>query len=947
MLREANPWFGCKGGFMSLETGMGKTLVILVLIYLDRYATPQHFQRKAPTIVVCGIDIMGEWFKAIAQFFKPGTFRTLVVGEKGKVYREEEFYNYDIVFVNYAKMAKIFKYAVTETAEKCTHEVIERKPTKQKAQNRIIPPKREWIQNAKIKVKVPLPNTANTPMEIEDNATESDTSKSSSSNSSSSTAKKASAKNHATTGEISRWIESRVVFAPLYDREANGETCVLCKQTYQEDTRCNLFKVRWRRVVCDEAHEIRACNSDKFMGCIALHADCFWASTASPMQNRSEDLYALFRLVRFSHPAFIRLNPSPMFETVKRLPREFFTNAINAILLYRNKTMMENSLSLEMWPREIMEFIKDKDPMKMFEANQNMEKMINDMVAGCVRERGLPAFERGIMEDRVDQLTYALRDVTKMYQRVVYESPVVEQARREYQALKSKPNPPVCQERNDPALALQQPMEVVAKVDEIKEEEEMDLFDLYDSVHLPRDEKSIESNTNATNSSESNHGNDPLEDDEETAPAEMEYGDDAPFVEPKMLGTLSNYYVFTSDFVTEEERLIYQFYDDILKTFKKNLPQLVNKTTGSKIKAAAQVAPVGKGNSRCDIFACFSKLREVCVHPLLALITRKREYKAQNKKDLDYKCKEVCVELLKKEWSTMDHETVEFLYDKFISEEFISTKMKMLEGYLKSFVKPDEKFIIYSNFSDTLTIYSEFIEKHLGMKCVIMSGGKTQQERVEILNAFDKDDSIRGMVANMKMCANGLNLQRANHAIIVDTWWNPEIERQALNRIDRITQTRIQNKVYLIIRGTLEEKVHKVATLKCQDIFLTMGKTTMKDRMALLGCSDQEKEEERARKWNLSSEEVPPALSSRNLPVPVVFAKDPWKLFVFSHDRNRVVRSMEESNYDYYTIKLGDGRTFNASNYMDLSDSRSRKSKGKKTAGVESVLDVILYDMIE
>ena len=322
-------------------------------------------------------------------------------------------------------------------------------------------------------------------------------------------------------------------------------------------------------------------------------------------------------------------------------------------------------------------------------------------------------------------------------------------------------------------------------------------------------------------------------------------------------------------------------------------------------------------------------------------------------KDFDFEDKEQAIRLMTTEWPTFPAYEIEMLYNAFEQHKFVSTKMRMLRYYLENFVKPGEKFNIFSNFKDTLTILQLFLEEELGMKCVVMSGEKTQEERKALKYKFDTDDTIRGFVGNMKMCANGLNLQKANHTILFDTWWNPELERQALDRTDRIDQEKVQNKVYLLIRGTLEEKVHKVATLKCREIYLTMGKATMKDRMALLGCNNQieegiDNDESSKTKWELMSNQLysPP---SGGLPEPIVFAKDPWKLFVFSNDKERVVKSMEDSNYDYYTIKLGNGKTFNAATYREeqkLGQSKNKKNKGDKEK-IESVFDVILCDIKE
>lgn len=416
------------------------------------------------------------------------------------------------------------------------------------------------------------------------------------------------------------------------------------------------------------------------------------------------------------------------------------------------------------------------------------------------------------------------------------------------------------------------------------------------------------------------------------------------------MGTDSSYYILTSDFATEQEKIIYDIYNRNLNEKKE---KVVSASTLGKRKRndslAEKLTGVPKRRkedavSRFDIFACFAKLREACIHPLLSLITEKTHIKKTTRQELNMNDKQECMKVMQREWEELPPNKIEELYDTLMGK-YVTTKMMMIRYYIKNFVKEGEKITIYSNFRDALTYYAKFLQEEMGLGCIVYSGEKSAKERKRLKKMFNTDPNCRVMLGNMKMCANGMNLQVANHALIVDPWWNPEVERQALNRIDRVNQTRHQNKVYLLIRGTVEENVHKVGTFKCQDIYMAMGKTAMKDRMMLLQGDGTGTDVEK--RWNLTRIDDVPTADQVNarMPIPIVFEKGPWKLFVFSTDREAVIKGMEDSNYDYYTVKLENGKTINASNCMEIGGKFNRKSNREDKNRIESMFRVILSEI--
>jgi SNF2 family DNA or RNA helicase len=99
-----------------------------------------------------------------------------------------------------------------------------------------------------------------------------------------------------------------------------------------------------------------------------------------------------------------------------------------------------------------------------------------------------------------------------------------------------------------------------------------------------------------------------------------------------------------------------------------------------------------------------------------------------------------------------------------------------------------------------------------GLKYSLLTGKTTN--RGEVIRAFQEDPGNYIFLISMKAGGVGLNLTSAGYVFIVDPWWNPAVEEQALSRAHRIGQ--VQNTfVYRFISGeTIEEKIGKLKMRK-------------------------------------------------------------------------------------------------------------------------------------
>merc|ERR1712227_574499 len=70
-------------------------------------------------------------------------------------------------------------------------------------------------------------------------------------------------------------------------------------------------------------------------------------------------------------------------------------------------------------------------------------------------------------------------------------------------------------------------------------------------------------------------------------------------------------------------------------------------------------------------------------------------------------------------------------------------------------------------------------------------GGMSMQARQDAVVAFNTDPELKIILISLKAGGEGLNLQIANHVFLLDPWWNPACELQAIQRAHRIGQTRL------------------------------------------------------------------------------------------------------------------------------------------------------------
>lgn len=118
----------------------------------------------------------------------------------------------------------------------------------------------------------------------------------------------------------------------------------------------------------------------------------------------------------------------------------------------------------------------------------------------------------------------------------------------------------------------------------------------------------------------------------------------------------------------------------------------------------------------------------------------------------------------------------------------------------------NHKILIFSQFTEMLALVQETF-KAGGVSHLYLDGKTPSSKRKGLVDQFQNDPGIKAFLISLKAGGVGLNLTAADYVYLIDPWWNPAVEDQAIDRTHRIGQT---NKVFaykMICKDTVEEKI--------------------------------------------------------------------------------------------------------------------------------------------
>ena len=133
-----------------------------------------------------------------------------------------------------------------------------------------------------------------------------------------------------------------------------------------------------------------------------------------------------------------------------------------------------------------------------------------------------------------------------------------------------------------------------------------------------------------------------------------------------------------------------------------------------------------------------------------------------------------------------------------------SAKLEALEEQLREVMETGHKAIVFSQFTSFLKILRDRLDK-AGVVYEYLDG-KTRDRQGKV-ERFQGDADCKLFLISLKAGGLGLNLTAAEYVFLLDPWWNPAVEAQAVDRAHRIGQLRPVFAYRLIARDTVEEKV--------------------------------------------------------------------------------------------------------------------------------------------
>lgn len=125
----------------------------------------------------------------------------------------------------------------------------------------------------------------------------------------------------------------------------------------------------------------------------------------------------------------------------------------------------------------------------------------------------------------------------------------------------------------------------------------------------------------------------------------------------------------------------------------------------------------------------------------------------------------------------------------------------------------DHKFLVFSQFTEMLQLIKAGFEE-AGISHCYLDGSTSMPKRKEEVERFQQDPGIKAFLISLKAGGVGLNLTVADYVYLVDPWWNPAAEQQAIDRAHRIGQTRKVFAYKMICKDSVEEKILKMQEKK-------------------------------------------------------------------------------------------------------------------------------------
>ncbi len=151
-----------------------------------------------------------------------------------------------------------------------------------------------------------------------------------------------------------------------------------------------------------------------------------------------------------------------------------------------------------------------------------------------------------------------------------------------------------------------------------------------------------------------------------------------------------------------------------------------------------------------------------------------------------------------------------------------SGKTSQICELVRNIASENHKMLIFSSFVRDLDLLKNEI-RNMCIEYCMLTGHTANREQV--IGEFQSDPNKKVFLISLKAGGVGLNLTEADYVLMLNPWWNPQAEKQAIDRAHRIGQTKHVFVYRFITSGSIEEKIAHLQEKKLQiaDAFITSG----------------------------------------------------------------------------------------------------------------------------
>ena len=153
-----------------------------------------------------------------------------------------------------------------------------------------------------------------------------------------------------------------------------------------------------------------------------------------------------------------------------------------------------------------------------------------------------------------------------------------------------------------------------------------------------------------------------------------------------------------------------------------------------------------------------------------------------------------------------------------------SGKVQALMHHLEEALQQDgkRKVVVFSQFVQLLNRLKPHIAERFPKAALLELTGRTR-DRAKPVEQFQNGDGPAIMLVSLRAGGTGITLHAADYVFLLDPWWNPAVENQAIDRVHRIGQQKQVFVYRMITQGTVEERIQQLKREKRELFESTLG----------------------------------------------------------------------------------------------------------------------------